>query len=57
MMPLTPASELRDEPAWIEEMLPLFAASCFNDTGTMKYVECIQPSLLSIILLVLIDLI
>ena len=43
MMPLTPASELRDEPAWIEEMLPLFAASCFNDTGTAQCVERSQP--------------
>jgi hypothetical protein len=31
MMPLTPASELRDEPRWVEEMLPIFEESCLND--------------------------
>ena len=33
MVPLTPASELRDDPAWIEEMLPLFEESCMKDEG------------------------
>ena len=28
LMPLTPVSEQRDSPAWIQEMLPLFNASC-----------------------------
>jgi endoglucanase Acf2 len=31
MVPLTPASELRDDPAWMEEMLPLFEKSCMAD--------------------------
>jgi hypothetical protein len=31
MIPITPASELRDDPAWMEEMLPLFEESCFAD--------------------------
>ena len=47
MVPLTPASELRDDPAWIEEMLPLFAESCLNDTG-----KIIAQSLLPIIVLI-----
>ena len=33
MMPLTPASELRDDPQWVEEMLPSFEESCYNDKG------------------------
>ena len=32
VMPLTPISELRDSPAWVKEMLPLFNASCISDT-------------------------
>mmetsp|Transcript_31779 Transcript_31779/g.30301 ORF Transcript_31779/g.30301 Transcript_31779/m.30301 type:complete len:1026 (+) Transcript_31779:155-3232(+) len=31
MIPITPASELRDDPKWMEEMLPLFQESCFAD--------------------------
>lgn len=33
-MPLTPASELRDDPQWVEEMLPSFEESCSNDKGS-----------------------
>lgn len=33
LMPLTPAAEQRDTPAWIQEMLPLFNASCAAWTG------------------------
>lgn len=33
LMPLTPASELRDDPQWVEEMLPSFEESCSNDKG------------------------
>ena len=35
MMPLTPASELRDDPQWVEEMLPSFEESCYNDKGVL----------------------
>jgi len=33
LMPLTPASELRDTPQWVEEMLPLFKESCDANPG------------------------
>ena len=42
MVPLTPASELRDDPAWIEEMLPLFEESCMNDEGERLHDETVQ---------------
>lgn len=32
-MPITVASELRDDVDWMEEMLPIFQASCENDKG------------------------
>ncbi len=31
LMPITPASELRDNGTWLAEMLPSFTDSCFND--------------------------
>ena len=31
LMPITPATELRDDGTWVEEMLPQLKASCFND--------------------------
>jgi endoglucanase Acf2 len=31
MVPLTPASKLRDDPVWMEEMPPLFKKSCVAD--------------------------
>jgi endo-1,3(4)-beta-glucanase len=31
LMPLTPLAELRDDPAWVKEMLPKFNATCTND--------------------------
>lgn len=40
MVPLTPASELRDDPAWIEEMLPLFEESCMKDDGKSAIRAC-----------------
>ena len=36
MMPLTPAAELRDDPEWVEEMLPSFEESCSNDKGILN---------------------
>ena len=48
MVPLTPASELRDDPAWIEEMLPLFEESCMKDEG--ESLTCYAPSFLSFFL-------
>lgn len=34
LMPITPASELRDTSGWLREMLPDLEASCKADTGT-----------------------
>jgi endo-1,3(4)-beta-glucanase len=31
LLPLTPLAELRDDPAWMAEMLPKFRDSCMND--------------------------
>lgn len=31
LLPLTPLAELRDDPAWVQEMLPKFSESCMND--------------------------
>lgn len=31
LLPLTPASELRDDGPWVSEMLPVFAQSCLKD--------------------------
>lgn len=31
LMPITPASEQRDSGSWLNEMLPVFAASCLGD--------------------------
>lgn len=33
LMPITPAAELRDNGTWVEEMLPYFVQSCYNDAG------------------------
>jgi hypothetical protein len=31
LMPITPASEQRDSGTWLNEMLPVFGASCLGD--------------------------
>jgi len=36
LMPLTVASEQRDDPAWITEMLPDFKQSCVKDSTCAK---------------------
>lgn len=33
LLPLTAISELRDTASWVEEMLPLFTASCLKDVN------------------------
>jgi hypothetical protein len=48
LMPITPASELRDDGSWLAEMLPRMTDSCFNDACTLRYVypvliPCISP--------------
>ena len=37
LMPLTPASELRDSGTWLAEMLPSFTASCFGDKSKGQF--------------------
>lgn len=33
LMPLTPAAVYRDQITWVDEMLPIFNASCWSDPG------------------------
>lgn len=36
LMPVTGATELRDSPGWVEEMLPYFNSSCVENPGCAK---------------------
>ena len=47
LMPITPASELRDSGTWLAEMLPEFTDSCFNDESTPCIISsaCMQQSI------------
>ena len=47
LMPITPASELRDSGTWLTEMLPEFTDSCFNDESTPCIISsaCMQQSI------------
>ena len=47
LMPITPASELRDGGTWLAEMLPSLNDSCAIDKGTVQHIH----SALSIVLL------
>jgi endoglucanase Acf2 len=37
LMPLTPLAELRDNPAWMKEMLPVFQKSCESDPKCQEH--------------------
>jgi hypothetical protein len=53
LLPITPVSELRDQAPWVQEMLPLFNASCASDPCKCAYMPtaCFQNYLIRCLLL------